>query len=120
METARAMPPARWRLILPRHGGFAIDGRTTHHLGYAESINGRRGMETVFGWGWIKAIGGLRQFKVHGTEKVRAVFGLKVIAYNLIQLGNLLRPAMLAAGTGGCSGVWPGADHQTAPKGREH
>jgi len=28
---------------------------------------------------------------------VSAVFGLHVIAYNLIRLGNLLRPAMAAA-----------------------
>ena len=51
--------------------------------------------ERVFGW--IKQWGGLRQFKLRGTDKVRAVFGLHVIAYNLIRLGNLLRPAMAAA-----------------------
>jgi len=78
-----------------RPGGSAIDGRTTRHKGYAQSINARRGIEKVFGW--IKAFGGLRQFKVRGTEKVSAVFGLHVIAYNLIRLGNLLRPAMAAA-----------------------
>ncbi|QPN65882.1 hypothetical protein [Synechococcus sp. CBW1006] len=33
----------------------------------------------------------------HLTEKVGAVFGLHVIAYNLIRLGNLLKPAMEAA-----------------------
>ena len=32
-----------------------------------------------------------------GTAKVSAVFGLQVIAYNLIRLGNLLRPPMAAA-----------------------
>ena len=53
------------------------------------------GIEKVFGW--IKQWGGLRQFKVRGTEKVSAVFGLHVIAYNLIRLGNLLNPAMAAA-----------------------
>ena len=47
-------------------------------------------------FGWIKAFGGLRQFKVRGQENVSAVFGLHVIAYNLIRLGNLLRPAMAA------------------------
>jgi hypothetical protein len=31
---------------------------------------------------------------VRGTEKVGAVFGLHVIACNLVRLGNLLRPAM--------------------------
>ena len=48
-------------------------------------------------FGWIKAFGGLRQFKVRGAENVSAVFGLHVIAYNLIRLGNLLMPATAAA-----------------------
>ena len=43
-----------------RSGGSAIDGRTTRHQGYAQSINARRGIENVFGW--IKQWGGLRQF----------------------------------------------------------
>jgi hypothetical protein len=30
-------------------------------------------------------------------QKVSAVFGLHVIAYNLIRFGNLLKPAMAAA-----------------------
>ncbi len=33
-----------------RSGGSAIDGRTTSHQGYAQSINARRGIEKVFGW----------------------------------------------------------------------
>jgi transposase len=33
-----------------RPGGSAIDGRTTRHEGYAQSINARRGIEKVFGW----------------------------------------------------------------------
>ena len=78
-----------------RPGGSAIDGRTTRHEGYAQSINARRGIEKVFGW--IKQWGGLRQFKLRGTEKVAAVFSLHVIAYNLIRLGNLLRPAAMEA-----------------------
>jgi hypothetical protein len=36
-------------------------------------------------FGWIKQWGGLRQFKLRGTENVSAVFGLHVIAYNLIR-----------------------------------
>ena len=78
-----------------RHGGSAIDGRTTRHKGYGQSIHARRGIEKVFDW--IKQWGGLRQFKLRGTEKVNAVFGLHVIAYNRIRLGNLLKPAMAAA-----------------------
>ncbi len=70
-----------------RPGGSSIDGRTTRHEGYDKSINARRGIEKVFGW--IKQWGGLRQFKLRGTENVGAVFGLHVIAYNLIRLSNL-------------------------------
>jgi transposase len=75
-----------------RSGGSAIDGRTTHHVGYAKSINARRGIEKIFGW--IKEFSGLRQFKLRGKENVSGVFGLHVIAYNLIRLGNILKPAM--------------------------
>jgi hypothetical protein len=78
-----------------RPGSSAIDGRTTSHEGYAQSINARRGIEKVFGW--IKAFGGLRQFKLRGQDNVSALFGLHVVAYNLIRLGNLLEPAMAAA-----------------------
>ncbi len=81
-----------------RSGGSAIDGRTTRHEGYAKSIHARRGIEKVFGW--IKQFGGLRQFKLRGLTNVRAVFGLHVIAYNLIRLGNLLRPVEAVASTG--------------------
>ena len=48
-------------------------------------------------FGWIQQWGGLRQFKRRGTEKVAAVFGLRVVACNLIRLGNLLRPAAVEA-----------------------
>ena len=64
-----------------RPGGSAIDSRTTRHEGYAQSIIARRGIEKVFGW--IKQWGGLRQFKLRGTDKLSGVFGLHVIAYNL-------------------------------------
>jgi hypothetical protein len=46
---------------------------------------------------WIKQWRGLSQFKLHSTEKVSAVFGLHVIAYKLIRLGNVLRPAAMEA-----------------------
>ena len=72
-----------------------VSQNTARHEGYAKSINARRGIEKVFAW--IKQWGGLRQFKLRGTEKVAAVFGLHVIAYNRIRLGNLLRPAALEA-----------------------
>ena len=39
---------------------------------------------------WIKQWDDLRQIELRGTEKVSAVFSLRVIAYNLIRPGNLL------------------------------
>lgn len=39
----------------------------------------------------------MRQFRLRGTGKVNAVFGLHVIVYNLIRFSNLLSPAMAAA-----------------------
>ena len=78
-----------------RSGGSAIDGRTTRHEGYAKSIHARRGIEKIFGW--IKQFAGLRQFKLRGQNNVSAVFGLHVIAYNLIRLGNLLSPVEAVA-----------------------
>jgi hypothetical protein len=77
-----------------RRGGSAIGGRTTRHKGYAKSFHARRGIEMVLGW--MKQWGGLHQFKVLGTENVSAVLDLHVTAYNLIRLGNLLKPAMAA------------------------
>jgi hypothetical protein len=38
-------------------------------VGYAKSINARRGIEKVFGWS--KAFGGLRQFKLRGQDNLR-------------------------------------------------
>jgi len=67
----------------------AIDGRTAHHQGYAQSINARKRIEQVFGW--IKQAAELRQLKARGRSKVGAVFRLHVVAYNLIRISNLLR-----------------------------
>ena len=53
-------------------------------------------------YSWVKESGGLPQFKVHGQGNVRAVYsfeealgyGMPLIAYNLIPLGNLLEPSL--------------------------
>ena len=52
----------------------ADKGKGYDMRGYSKSINARRGI-----------------------EKVGPVFGLHVIAYNLIRLGNLLKPAIAAS-----------------------
>jgi len=67
----------------------AIDGRIARHYGYAQSINPRKRIEQVFCW--IKQAAGLLQLKARGRSKVGAVFRLRVVAYNLIRITNLLR-----------------------------
>ena len=63
--------------------------------GYAQSIHVQRGIKKLLGW--IQQFSGLRQFKWQGQVKVSAVFGLHVMAYNLIHLDNLLKPAIAAS-----------------------
>ncbi len=72
-----------------RIGQSAIDGRTTPHQGYGQSINSRKQIEHVFGW--IKQAAGLRQLKARGRAKLGAVFRLHLMAYHLIPITNLLR-----------------------------
>ena len=61
-------------------------------MGCANSIQARRGVETVLGW--IQQFRGLRQFKWQSRDQVSAVFDLHVMAYNLIRLSTSLRPAV--------------------------
>lgn len=69
----------------------AIDGRTTRHAGYAQSLKIRAWIETHFGW--IKATAGLRQVKQRGLARVETLFQLAMAASNLVRL-----PKRLAAG----------------------
>ncbi len=73
----------------------AIDGRTTRHPGFAQSINARKRIEQVFGW--IKQAAGLMQLKAKGRSRDGAVFRLHVVAYNLIRQANLLSPQEVLA-----------------------
>jgi transposase len=66
----------------------AVDPRTTRHPGYAVSQTIRKRIEEIFGW--IKTAGGLRQVKLRGLAKVKALFTLALAAYNLIRLPKLL------------------------------
>lgn len=66
----------------------AIDRRTTRHPGYAISQCIRKRIEEPFGW--MKAVGGFRQTKHRGRERVGWMFTLRAAAYNLIRLPNLL------------------------------
>jgi transposase len=66
----------------------AIDGRTTRHEGYAQSIKHRKRIEEAFGW--AKTIGGMAQTVYRGVERVRSRFILTMAANNLARLPRLL------------------------------
>ena len=66
----------------------AIDGRTTRHEGYAQSIKHRKRIEEAFGW--AKTVGGMAQTVYRGVERVRARFVLTMTANNLARLPRLL------------------------------
>ncbi len=53
----------------------ALDGRTTHHAGYAISLRCRKRIEEAFGW--IKAQAGLRKVKLRGRARVEALVHLR-------------------------------------------
>jgi IS5 family transposase len=71
-----------------RNGGSAIDGRTTHHAGYAISQRKRKRIEECFGW--LKTIALIRKVRHRGIEKVGWVFTFAAAAYNLVRMRNLL------------------------------
>ena len=75
-----------------RSGGSAIDGRPTHHEGYAKSQHARPRIEPAFGW--LKTIAWMRKVKLRGLPKVDWLFVFASAAFNLIRLPKLLpRPA---------------------------
>jgi transposase len=71
-----------------RHGGSAIDGRTTRHPGYAQSQHARPRIEPAFGW--LKTIGGLRKVKLRGLPKVAWLVVFASAAFNLLRLPKLI------------------------------
>jgi len=70
-----------------RRGGSAIDGRTTRHVGYANSQRKRKRTEQCFGW--AKTVGPMCQVMLRGLDKVNHAFTLTMVAYNLTRLRNL-------------------------------
>ena len=74
-----------------RFGRSAIDGRTTHHPGYAASQRIRKRIEEAFGW--MKTIGGMRRPMVRGIARVGWAFTFAAAAYNLVRLPKLLTVA---------------------------
>jgi transposase len=70
-----------------RPGGSALDARTTRHAGYGLSQWVRKRIEEAFGW--MKAIGGLRQTRYRGRDRVQMHAYVVAAAYNLIRIARL-------------------------------
>lgn len=58
----------------------AINGRTTHHTGYAVSLRIRKHVKEVFGW--MKTVGCFRCTRYRGMERTGLAGYLVAIAYN--------------------------------------
>ena len=69
----------------------AIDGRTTHHPGYAASQRICKRIEEAFGW--AKTVAGLRKARHRGLAKAGWQFTIAMAAYNLVRLPKLLAAA---------------------------
>lgn len=67
--------------------GSAIDGRTTRHAGYKDSLKIRKRIEEIFGWS--KTVGGLRKTRFVGLAKVAAQTVFTFAAYNLTRIATL-------------------------------
>src|SRR5580658_992382 len=65
----------------------AIDGRTTHHDGYAVSQRKRKRVEEVFGW--MKTVAQQRKTRFRGLDRVGWMFTFAAAAYNLVRIRNL-------------------------------
>ena len=65
----------------------AIDGRTTHHDGYAVSQRKRKRVEEVFGW--MKTVALQRKTRFRGLDRVGWMFTFAAAAYNLVRMRNL-------------------------------
>jgi hypothetical protein len=67
--------------------GSAIDGRTTRHAGYKQSLKIRKRIEEIFGW--AKTVGGLRKARFVGLAKVSAQTVFTLAAYNLTRMATI-------------------------------
>ena len=73
----------------------AIDGRVTHHPGYAISQRKRKRIEE--GFGWMKTVGNSRKLRYIGVAKNQFWMTMEAIAYNLTRLASIERAAALAS-----------------------
>jgi transposase len=73
--------------VAQKKTGSAIDGRTTRHAGYAQSLKKRKLVEEIFGW--AKTVGGLRKTRFIGLAKVKAQTVFTFAAYNLTRMATI-------------------------------
>jgi transposase len=92
-DTPEFIAQCRVRRITPhvaqtrRHGGSAIDGRTTRHAGYAISQTKRQQAERVHAW--PKTWSTMRRAMVRGLAKMKAQYQFALTGSNLMRLVNL-------------------------------
>jgi transposase len=92
-DTRGFVAASRERKITPHvaqndsHRRSAIDGRTTHHDGYAVSQRKRKRVEEVFGW--MKTVAQQRKTRFRGLDRVGWMFTFAAAAYNLVRMRNL-------------------------------
>jgi transposase len=65
----------------------AMDGRTTHHPGYAISQRKRKQVEEIFGW--LNTVGLVRKARHRGVARVGWMFTFAAGAYNLVRMRTL-------------------------------
>lgn len=65
----------------------ALDGRTTRHLGYRQSLRARKRIEECFGW--MKTVGAGRKLRYIGLAKNQLWATLTAVAYNLVRMAKL-------------------------------
>ena len=70
----------------------AIDGRTTHHPGYAISLRIRKRIEECFGW--FKTVGGGRKLRYVGRAKNQLWATFTAVAFDLVRMTNIIRQSM--------------------------
>ena len=90
-DVAEFVAAMRERNVTPhvarKKTGSAIDGRTSRHAGYAQSLKKRKLVEQIFGW--AKTVGGLRKTRFIGLAKVKAQTVFTFAAYNLTRLATI-------------------------------
>ena len=69
----------------------AVDGRTTRHPGYEQSLKKRKRIEQIFGW--LKTTATMRKLRHRGRPLVQWMFTLALTGYNLVRLRTISNQA---------------------------